>query len=100
MASTHLYAATTQGWHCINLRNGNVLCSGLTSRIVSSVAMAHMQASSTQPSEGLVLAACPELAEVHQMMSWWDGNTAQVGPLGGLSTWIHTTLTTCLHPKW
>lgn len=63
-----VYAATTQGWHRICLNSGQITCSGMKGSLVSTVAVA----------DRLVLATCPELAEVHSMMSWWNGQDSQV----------------------
>ena len=63
-----IHVASTRGWHCLCADTGKILCSGRKQQIVSTIALA----------DGLVLAACPELAEVHSMMSWWDGNSPQV----------------------
>ena len=68
MAETALFAATTQGWLCISLETGKIVCRGRKGRLVSSIAVANRH----------VLVSCPELAEVHSMMSWWDGKNGQV----------------------
>ena len=67
-AATTLYAATTQGWHAVSLKTGGISCSDRKGSLVSTIAVA----------DGLVLAVCPELAEVHSMMSWWNGKYYQV----------------------
>ena len=68
MAGTALFAATTKGWLCISLETGTTVCRGRKGWLVSTIAVANRH----------VLVACPELAEAHSMMTWWDGKDGQV----------------------
>ena len=68
MAGTALFAATTQGWLCITLETGMTVFGSRKGWLVSSIAVADRH----------VLVSCPELAEVHSMMSWWDKKSGQV----------------------
>ena len=66
--ATTLYVATTQGWQAVSLKTGGISCSGRKGSLVFTITAA----------DGLVFAVCPELAEVHSMMSWWNGKNSQV----------------------
>ena len=72
-----MFAATTKGWHQVCLDTGRIVCSARERQLVSTIAV----------DNGYILAACPELAEVHSMMSWWDGTTPQVSFLPRL--WLN-----------
>lgn len=68
MSASSLYAATTQGWHRIDLETGITNFSGRASSLVTTIAVA----------DRAILATCPELAEVHCMMGWCRDNDVQV----------------------
>lgn len=55
MVGSVLYAATTQRWLSVTFTTGEVECSGRKGSLGSTVAVA----------DGLVLATCPDLTEVH-----------------------------------
>ena len=63
-----MFAATTTGWLSISLETGKTVCRGREGWLVATIAVANRH----------VLVACPELAEVHSMMTWWDNKTGQV----------------------
>ena len=63
-----MFAATTTGWFSIRLETGKTVCRGREGWLVSTIAVANHH----------VLVTCPELAEVHIMMSWWDNKKEQV----------------------
>ena len=63
-----MFAATTTGWLSISLETGKRVCRGREGWLVSTIAVANRH----------VLVSCPELAEVHSMMSWWDSKNEQV----------------------
>ena len=50
------------------METGKTVCRGREGWLVSTIAVANHH----------VLVTCPELAEVHIMMSWWDNKKEQV----------------------
>ena len=58
MVGSVLYASTTQRWLSVNFTTGEVECSGRKGSLGSTGAVA----------DGLVLATCPDLTEVHGIM--------------------------------